>query len=119
MSNGIYNTVIGQRGEHEFLASDGSRALIVLTVTTEFHEHTPHGVCSTRTHEDTSIDPALAEVWLAVGRYFGHVAYAQESLQGEALVAWLDKHHDDLVSLAWDVASGDAERHDEEMAERR
>ena len=108
----IYRTDIGSfGGGHEFLASDGSQALIILTVTAEREDYD--------SQDEHTIDPALAEVWPCVGRFRGHLAYAMDCLQGDALQAWLDKHRDDLVSLAWDVASSDAERHDEEMAERR
>ena len=106
------NIEIGKYRECEFKGSDGSRALIVLTVTADQdYESFGHKT-------EYEIDPALAEVWPCVGCFWGHLAYAQEALRGEGLQTWLDKYRDDLISLAWDVSADEAERHDEEMAER-
>jgi len=95
-------------GETEFKAADGSRALVQFVVTWE-HEW----------EIELVIDPAQAEIWPCIMMPFGHPAYAQDALQGDALTAWITKHHDELADLTMDCMSGDAERHDEEMAERR
>lgn len=80
---------IGAHGEHEFKASDGTRALIILTVRVEYDPEF-----------NFIIDPDFAEVFPCVGGGFGHIAYAMKSLQGEVLRQWIEQHHDDLVDLA-------------------
>jgi len=83
------NYTVGAHGEHEFEASNGTRALVILTVRVEYD------------HElDYIIDPELAEVFPCVGGGFGHIAYAMDSLQGEVLRQWIEQHHDDLVNVA-------------------
>jgi len=96
--------------ETEFKAADGSRALVQFVVVWEQYEWEK---------PELVIDPTQAEIWPCIMLPFGHPAYAMDALTGAALVAWVEKYHTELADLAMDCMSGDAERHDEEMAERR
>jgi hypothetical protein len=99
--------------EREFVGHDRTRALISLSVERDYEYGEQGG------QPEYTISPALAEVWPCVWSAFGHLCYAQESLTGDALAAWLTKHHDDLVELAMDISCAERERHDEMMMEMR
>jgi len=107
----IHTTEIGQRdGGYEFRASDGTRALIILTVHTEYDYEG---------FAERTIDPALAEVFPCVWSAWGMPIYAPQALLYGECAAWLNKYHDDLGQVAADISHAEAERRDEDMQERR
>jgi hypothetical protein len=106
--------------DHEFIAKDGTRAIIDLIVYVD-------GVWDYRgadfnpyyTETYWEIEPYATEVFPCVWSAWGRACYPEKPLDdGPDKVAWLARYNDELIEIARDHDQAEHERADERRAER-
>ncbi len=106
--------------DHEFVAKDGTRAIVDLIVHVDGewdYAGSDYGPYYTET--DWEIEPYVTEVRPCIWSAWGTPCYAEQPLKQDVWKEeWLAKYKDELLAIARDHDQAEHERADERRAER-